>query len=277
MSRAATSRLKVNAPLGLRPSLENCRIPDLNVDAAYQRSTEAGPSVTLIRRIAMFWDWSLFHPLSVARRPDGSLWVVDGQHRLAAARLRRDLYDLPCVVSHYASVDEEAASFVAMNMARRPLSALDLFRAAHAGHGDVAVAIAAWMQGAGLSLAGHSNPTAWKPGQVANIAGIQNCYRRYGGGATGMALRALAAGFDGQVLRYAGTIFGGLAHVVGRASSDAPGRDIDMDLLTAVLSGASQSEWMADIRREKGMGNLKWEFAAAAVVQRGYCEAEAEL
>ena len=46
----------------------------------------------------------------VARRSDGGLYVVDGQHRMAAAILRRDIGQLPCVISSYASAGDEAAS-----------------------------------------------------------------------------------------------------------------------------------------------------------------------
>jgi ParB-like chromosome segregation protein Spo0J len=70
----------------------------------------------------MFWDWSLCQPLAVAKRDDGGLMVVDGQHRLEAARLRGDIEDLPCVVTAYRNAGDEAAAFVALNQQRRPLA-----------------------------------------------------------------------------------------------------------------------------------------------------------
>lgn len=233
MSRQATSRVKVNPPLGLRPSLENCRIGDLNVDPGYQRSIDTSASQSLIRKIAMFWDWTLFHPLTVARRPDGSLWVVDGQHRLSAARLRGDLYDIPCVVSAYSDRADEAASFVAMNVQRRPLTALELFRAALAAGDASAGEVMALMTMNGLSLAAHSNYTTWKPGQISNIGGILKCHRRYGSAVTARALDVLARAFSGQVLRYGGTLFSGLAHACGKGAVDR--------LTEGALSGATES------------------------------------
>jgi hypothetical protein len=138
MSRPATSRLKVNPVLGMRPSLEFRRLAELRIDPSYQRTTEAGASQTLIRRIAMFWDWSLCQPLAVAKRDDGALMVVDGQHRLEAARLRGDIDDLPCVVTAYRNAGDEAAAFVALNQQRRPLSQIDLFKAALAAEDETA-------------------------------------------------------------------------------------------------------------------------------------------
>lgn len=126
---APAPRMRVNAPKGVRPSLEFRPLGDLHLDDSYQRSIDIGPSQKLVRKIAVNWDWGLCQPLIVAKRDDGSLWVVDGQHRLAAARLRPDIYDLPCVVVHSAAASDEAAMFVALNQQRRPLTALDLFRA----------------------------------------------------------------------------------------------------------------------------------------------------
>ena len=90
--------VKLRAQRGQRPSLEFRPIADLQIDESYQRSIDTGPSQSLVKRIARDWDWGLCQPLNVAKREDGSLWVIDGQHRLAAARDRGDIYDLPCVV-----------------------------------------------------------------------------------------------------------------------------------------------------------------------------------
>lgn len=270
MSRPATSRLKVNPPLGIRPSLENCRIPDLNVDPEYQRSTENGSSKTLIRKIAMYWDWTLFHPLAVSRRADGTLWVVDGQHRLAAAKLRHDMYDLPCVVSSYSSRADEAASFVAMNVQRRALSALDLFKAALAAGDEEAVAVMELVDRAGLSLAPHTNHTAWKPGMVSNIAGIRNAYRGLGPGATEAALNALSSVYSGEILRYAGSIFSPLARCFAKFGEDD---DFSSELFVELLAGATQGEWVKEFLAERGEMKCNIAVAGERVLTRAYQEA----
>jgi hypothetical protein len=178
VSRPATSRLKVNPVLGSPPTLEWRPVGELLIDPAYQRAIDTGPSQTLIRRIAMFWDWGLCQPLAVSRRPDGALTIVDGQHRAAAAKLRGDVPHLPCVITSYASAGDEAAAFVALNQQRRPLQALDLFKAAVAAEDKEALLILDCIQSAGLSLAPHSNWTAWKPGMVANVGGLKRVLRR---------------------------------------------------------------------------------------------------
>jgi hypothetical protein len=134
----------------------------------------------LVNRIARDWDWSLCQPLLVGRRPEGPLMVVDGQHRLAAARLRGDISDLPCVVVPFGSTGQEAAAFVALNQHRRSLSAIELFNAALTSGDQESAEIMRLIEQAGLSIAKHSNYTAWRPGQVSNISGIRRCYRSYG-------------------------------------------------------------------------------------------------
>lgn len=273
MSRAATTRLKVNPPVGTLPVLQYCAPDQLRVDAEYQRSLETGGSQTLIRRIAMFWDWGLCQPLVVARRADGGLYVVDGQHRLAAARLRDDIWQLPCVVASYRNAAEEAASFVALNQQRRPLSALNLFQAALAAEDEEARAIVALIAGARLSLAPHSNHTAWKPRMVSNIGGIRQAYRQFGPAVTSAALVALASAFDDQVLQFAGTIFLPLARCYAVFLQED---GFDPELFIDIIAGASQKEWVQEIHLEKATSAAHLAVAGEAVFARAYREALAE-
>lgn len=242
MSRAATSRLKVNPPLGRMPVLQFIPPAELKIDETYQRSLEASTSQSLIRKIAQFWNWDLCQPLVVARREGGKLFVIDGQHRLAASVMRRDIAQLPCVVLEYANAADEAASFVHLNQQRRPLTKLDLFKAAIASEDPEAVAIVAAIKAAGLSVAPHSNYTAWKPGMVSNIGGIESAWRTRGANATTAALKVLALAYRGEVLRYAGTIFPGIAAV---CSTDH--RNNSHDRIVKMVGARKQTDWRTAI------------------------------
>lgn len=246
MSRPATSRLKVNPPMGRMPVLQFMAPSELAVDPTYQRELDTGPSQTLIRKIAQFWNWDLCQPLVVSRRGPGELFVIDGQHRLEAARLRRDIAQLPCVVVDYASAADEAASFVHLNQQRRPLTKLDLFKAAVASEDPESCAIAAAIVAAGLRLAPHSNPTAWKPGMLANVGGIQRVWRQHGETVAKAALVVLAQAYKGEALRYAGTIFPGVAALLV-AQPDA-----DAGEIARVLGKTNQIEWKNRIIRHAG-------------------------
>lgn len=275
MSRPATTRLKVNPPLGRMPTLQFVLPAELAVDPSYQRSIEASDSQALIRRIAQFWNWDLCQPLVVSRRGDGSLFVIDGQHRLEAAKLRGDIPQLPCVIVAYATSADEAASFVHLNQQRRPLTKLDLFKAAIASEDPTAVAIMSAITAAGLSVAPHGNHTAWKPRMISNIGGIEAAWRQKGEAVTSAALRALAQGFEGQVLQYAGTLFPGIVNVCSEEMRGGKAFDpTRFDRFLTMLSLRKQVNWRADIMRAKADNPLlNFSTASAKVMQDAWTRA----
>lgn len=280
MSRPATDRLKFNAPLGHLPALQYLLPAQLSVDACYQRTLDTAQSKTLIRRIAQHWNWDLCQPLVVARRDDGALYVIDGQHRLEAARLRGDIQQLPAVVVQYSSRADEAASFVHLNQQRQPLSKLDLFKAAVASGDQEATGIVSALADASLSIAATTNYECWKPGMLVNIGGIEQCWRRRGPRVTGAALKAMADGLSGQVLRYAGTLFPGIAAVC-EAEMTGPSRPFDEDLramFVEMISEVDQTAWRREIMEARAVNeNLNYQRASELVFSRAWAELTAEL
>lgn len=267
-----SSSVKMRQQRVLRPSLEFRPIADLQIDDSYQRSIDIGASQSLVKRIAREWDWGLCQPLNVARREDGALYVIDGQHRLAAARARGDIYDLPCVVVATRSPDEEAAAFVALNQQRRPLTKLDLFKAALAAGDDGALVIQRAVTDAGLTIAATTNYDSWKPMQIANVGGLMICLRQYGEAVLRQSCKVSGRAFQGQVLRYFGTIFPGIAASVAAMGKPAPADDIA--LLVAVMGGGSQTDWRDDVNRIKGeQPNLNMRASAEVAVARALAEA----
>lgn len=273
----ATARLKVNPPLGTRPSLEFRRIAELEIDPAYQRNIDAGPSQTLIRRIATFWDWTLCQPLSVAKRADGTLMVVDGQHRLEGARLRGDIIDLPCVISAYASMGEEAAAFVALNQQRRPLNRMQVFKAALAAGDKEALDIKDALDDAGLWIGSSSDLSIQKPGAIVCLRGLENCLHVHGKAVLAAALDVMAQSFKGQVLRYSGTIFPGIAALTAdEMALDKGFHDGALfGLMTAMIGGAEQVEWYKDISARTAEIPTR-RAAAIAVLRDAWAECKAE-
>lgn len=272
MSRPATSRLKVNPPLGMMPALQYLLPAQLEIDATYQRNLDTGPSQSLIRKIAMFWNWDLCQPLVVARRDDGRLFVIDGQHRLEAARLRGDIAQLPAVVVQYASAADEAASFVHLNQQRRPLSKLDVFKAALASGDAETAAIVAALTENGLSIAGTTNHKFWKPGQLVNIGGIERSWRTHGPDVTSTALRSLSQAWAGTIFQYAGTAFTGIAAVC--AAEMPRGKAFPHDRLErfiAMLGRRKLADWRSDIMRARGEDpNLTMPKASEVVLRKAW-------
>lgn len=264
-------KLTVNPPLGRLPVLQYLAPGELLIDADYQRGVESGSSQALIRRIAQRWNWDLCLPLVIARRGVG-LFVIDGQHRLVAAKMRGDIAQLPCVVVDYASAADEAASFVQLNQQRVALREPQVFRAAIASGDSEACAIVAAIESAGLRIAPHDNYTSWKFGMVANIGGIQSSWRKHGPKPTGKALAALALAWPREVLRYAGTIFPGMAAVAysyPRASASE---------IATMVRLRTQADWRTAIMQRRAIEpNLRFANASAAVLLeawRDFCGEE---
>ncbi|WP_288413812.1 DUF6551 family protein [uncultured Novosphingobium sp.] len=266
-----------DAPRGRMPTLQFVPPAELQVDPSYQRSVASGESQALIRRIARAWNWGLCQPLVVSRRlveDSEELFVIDGQHRLEAAKLRGDIAQLPCVIAAYRTAADEAADFVQINKQRRALSKLEVFRAAVASGEPDALAILSAIEAAGLSLATHTNYASWKPGQLGAITGLEAAWKRYGDPANRAALDILAKAMPGQVLQYAGTIYPGIAawcaDQIGKGHLDSKSGK-----MVTILSGKSQAQWRADVLRIQIDSGFALSSASVRVVQAAWTNGHA--
>lgn len=230
-------------PKGNPPSIENRAIAELSVDGAYQRT----PNPRAVQAIAANWDWRLCAPLTVSRRGDPpSLYVIDGQHRLEAAKMRGDIPYLPCIVSVFGSMAEEAGCFVEVNTKRQRVSALDTFRAELAAGDAKAVQISRMVSDAGLAIAPHSNFTAWKPGMISAIGGIKGAIFRHGEEVASSALRDIASAFPNEVLQFSGKILAALYAIRAK-----PPARFDEAHLRRVLASKRQGLWNGDMLKRQ--------------------------
>lgn len=233
--------------VGNMPALNWCRLDQLHIDDAYQRSIDTPGSQSMIRAIARAWNWDLCQPL----------FVVDGQHRLAAAQMRNDIGQLPCIVSMTSGSAQEAKLFSEFNRRRRAPSQLDLYFADLAAGEPAAADINCALLAAGLSMAKHNNTASFKPGQVMNIAGLRNCLRTLGLDVLSVACDQMAKGWSGQRLQYAGTLFPGIAEIVRhergvaqRAPKWAEGPRVQA--IAPFLASRQQMDWYGLVMRAKG-------------------------
>lgn len=247
--------------VGMPPSIELRPPTELKVDDSYQRSIENGPSQKLIRHMASRWDWRLCVPLMVSRRPEG-LFVIDGQHRLAAARLRKDVPYLPCCINTYESLADEAAMFVAANRARRTMGRLDDFHAAIVGEDPDTLAINKLVTDAGLKVARNIGKQSWTPGEVAFTSAIRTIFLKHGEPPVKFALWLMAEAFKGQVLTIGASMFTALARlrinqpdhldsIPAGPEYEAAARQFKMNMLL-ILKSKPMSEWAKPLLGAKG-------------------------
>ena len=246
---ASKSRVKAERAAGnlnLKPMIgEPCApqfagLDRLNVDDSYQRSIEGGASKKLIEKIAINWDWRLCLPLLVSRR-QGELFVIDGQHRLEAARLRGDIQHVPVVVFDFDDPKAEAELFVQANRSRRAIGQLDDFHAAVASGDRKALAVHEVVTGAGLVVGRNQAWQYLKAGEVVFVTAVQRALNAQGRPAAEAAMQTLARAFDGQILIGAGAVFDALCNLIHeRQKANDP---IDLALMEIVLAEVGLSGW----------------------------------
>ena len=83
-------------------NLEVLTIDDLHVDHTYQRDLSADR----VQSIAAKWDIVAAGPIVVSRRANGDLYIVNGQHRAAAAKMAGETHVIAQVVNDLTAKQE---------------------------------------------------------------------------------------------------------------------------------------------------------------------------
>lgn len=124
----------------------------LRVDESYQRDEV----LVKVMHIAQNWSWIGCGVLLVARRGK-SLFLFDGQHRWSAAMRRADITHLPCMIFETQAAPEEARGFLLSNTNRKPITALQRFKALVVSGDQVAIEANRLVEAIGYEI---SNRTA---------------------------------------------------------------------------------------------------------------------
>jgi hypothetical protein len=130
-------------------TIEYIRVADLTVDPAYQRSLDERRA----QAIGEALDPSRIGVLTVSRRADRSAVVIDGQHRHGGLMVAgHGNHLVRCEVHTGLDRQGEAALFRKLNGGRKPIGALDDYRAALEAKDPVAVEIDAIVSGLKLKI-----------------------------------------------------------------------------------------------------------------------------
>jgi len=121
-------------------------VSDLHTDGTYQRPL----STYRVRVIVLNYEPILFQPLIVGLR-NGVYYVVDGQHRLEAAK-ELGFAEVPCMIYETTSVEAEAKAFVWLQKFRRRITGPQQFTARLAYKDTAAVAIAKLLTSYGFEI-----------------------------------------------------------------------------------------------------------------------------
>lgn len=138
----------------------------LQIHPAYQRDLIAQK----VTEISANWSWVALGALVIGER-GGEFWVIDGQHRAAAAKRRSDITHLPCVVFKTTDVKQEARGFLTIQTMRKPVTAVAKQKALVTAGDEVA----AYVQKQCEALSLEIKPHARTAGQLKCVAW---CMRR---------------------------------------------------------------------------------------------------
>jgi len=123
-------------------------IDDIRVDFRYQRAVIRQKLLDIASR----FNWEGFGAIVVMQRANGHYFVVDGQHRLEAAKLRGDVVTVKTIVFQSDGPDHEARAFLDLNTRRAVVRATDKFRAASRAGMEPERTIDKWLTGNGLRV-----------------------------------------------------------------------------------------------------------------------------
>lgn len=147
----------------------------LHVDHEYQRSRVSN---TKVLAIAAEWVWPACGVLSVARRPDGTLWVFDGQHRKLAADKRADVQVLPCMVYEMTDRLNEALAFLKINTFRTAMQSVDKMNAELIAQDPIAMAVRAMVEGSGYAITASDGSNSGQQWTVKCVSALKGAVRQ---------------------------------------------------------------------------------------------------
>ena len=127
----------------------------LHVDPSYQRK----PKEAKVNELASKWSWIACGAITVALRQDCEWYVMDGWHRVLAARKRDDIRDLPCLVFVVENKPQEAQGFLNTNTNRRPPGAVDKLNAQLTTGDKAALVVKELADASGRSVSAASGPS----------------------------------------------------------------------------------------------------------------------
>jgi hypothetical protein len=204
---------RVQPIAGTPGHLELLPIEQLRVDLTYQR-TMSITSARLAQKIAATFDWRRFVPAIGVRNEDGTVSLVDGQHRTAAAKARGiekvPVYVLDCTLS------EAAAAFAAINGTVTPMSPQDIFRAQLAAGDAEARELQQALDVAGVVVVSHKN--AFIKGETRSVNPLRRALRVYGRDLLILTLQCITETADGN----AGLITGATVNGIAKALINKP-------------------------------------------------------
>ena len=154
--------------------LEMIDIEGLDIDPRAQRDLDDAHA----GRLAANFDIRMFGCAVVSVR-GGERYILDAQHRIAAAKEAGYTGQIPAVIHEDLSIAEEAGLFLALNN-KKAVNPVDKFNARVTANEPLAVAVDRILDSVGFGIA---PPTGAKTGNraIQAVSTVESVYKRHGG------------------------------------------------------------------------------------------------
>lgn len=182
---------------GPEPVMEWLPVDKLVIDPEYQREVNK-TGRRAIEQIAARFEWTKFGAVTVAPVSLGRYAIIDGQHRVTAAKLC-GLRRVPCVIQ---ALDRagQAAAFSAINGSVVKITPGAIYKAALAAGEGWAVAAQRTCQNAGCRLmTSYGSAAAKRGGEIYAVAVVRELIDRHGEAAVTKALAAYRQSIYGDL------------------------------------------------------------------------------
>ena len=206
----------------------------LNVDRVYQR-----PATKKMEDIGNNWQDKLAGVVTLSKRADESLWIIDGQHRVGGAIIAGKTH-VRAIIHEGLSIEEEAYLFDKLNNIRSVVSAIDRFRARLVYKDPEALEIKRIVEEFGGSIASRPGRQTRDDTAVRAVASLERVHKQGGANTLRQVLTVIRDAWGGIDFETTNEMtLGGLRFLIERQ-----GRKIDYQRLVLRL-------------REQGLSNIR--------------------
>lgn len=228
--------------LGTKPRVVWLDLALLDVDHTYQRDIGDG-GATHINRIVRAFNWNCYQPIIVTEGADGRYAVIDGQHRLEAAKKHPLIESLPCYIIDAPDVSVQAKVFVEVNSSRRALTSSQKFFASQLAGEPSAVSLAAICAQAGVTILKGPTGGATPPLAILGPLVAQRLVARFGAKPVREAITLLAETHGTTPGAFRSSTIAALTRI-------AADKDFVRDRLREILQATDLDELQAAASRE---------------------------
>lgn len=207
---------------------------DIAVNELEKASYNRQLNMATVRSIANNFDRRIFGHIVVSRR-DNKYYIIDGQHRVHAARVR-GLRTVPCKVVSGLTERQEADLFVRLNKTRVALRQLDFFDGRCIAGDSKALSMQEIVSKAGFSIGRGDR-------RLSAIKTVEDVFDKYGEDVLYSALRVIDIAWNGANEARQSSVIRGLAHVLDKHNGA-----IDIERLGKKLSGHVVAAMLAESR-----------------------------